>query len=600
MEMNTLQNRTSLKRRILRDFVVVAITILLINYISTYVFKRIDLTAEKRYTLTSTTKDILKNLKDVVYVKVYLDGDLPYGFKRLEKEIRETLDEFRTYAGDNVQYEFINPQENSDKKSEKELYQQLYQKGLTPTNVQEKDDEGKVSEKIIFPGALITYGGKEIAVDFLRNNVNKTPEENLNASMEEIEFSLINGIRKLKSDFGERIAFIVGHGELNADNVADITYALQEYYSVERVRIDSQLSSLAERVRDTVTNEIKVRNKYDLIIIANPDSIFSEFDKYIIDQYIMYGGKVIWCLDVVNSNIDSLAYQNSFIATINDVNLNDQLFKYGARIYPNLIQDMQCAIIPVNTALAGSQPQFSPSPWVYFPLLLPNTQHPIGRNVNLVKGQFVSSVDTVGDDSNISKKVLLTTSENARTINAPARISLNIIKNKLRAEFFTRSYIPVAVLLEGCFTSAYLNRLAPDMYAHKEIAFKEKSFYTQLAVIGDGDIIRNNIRRMGMNKQTIPLGFDRYTGETYGNKDFFMNLVSYMLDGKNFMELHSKTVQLRLMNRQYIEDNRTTLQLVNLLLPVLLIIIFGLMLSWIRKYKFMPKQRKVDKNKLSV
>jgi ABC-2 type transport system permease protein len=586
MEINKTQNRTAHKSRVIREFVIILVTILLLNYISSYFFQRIDLTAEKRYTLTSTTKNILKNLKDIVYVKVYLEGDLPYGFKRLQKEIKETLDEFRTYAGDNIQYEFINPEENSDKKTEKELYQQLYQKGLSPTNIQEKDNDGKSSQRIIFPGALVSLGGKEIAIDFLRNNVNKSPDENLNASTEEIEFSLINGIRKLKSDFGERIAFIEGHGELKEDEVADITHSLQEYYSVERIRLDSQLSSLSERVLDSATHKVNVRNKYDLIIIANPDSAFSEFDKYIIDQFIMYGGKVVWFLDAVNSEMDSLAYTSSVIATVKDVNINDQLFKYGARVYPNLIQDLQCAIIPVNTALSGSQPQFTPSPWVYFPLLLPNSQHPIGRNVNLVKGQFVSSVDPVGDDSKISKEVLLTSSENARTINAPARVSLEIIKNKIRPEFFTKSFIPVGLLMEGRFTSLYLNRLSPDMYAHQEIAFKENSFYTQLAVIGDGDIIRNHVRRMGLNQQPLPLGYDRYTGETYGNKDFIMNLIAYMLDGKNFTELHSKTVQLRLLDRQYLEDNRSFLQFVNLLSPIFLILIFGLSLSWVRKFNY--------------
>ncbi|NSW45580.1 MAG: gliding motility-associated ABC transporter substrate-binding protein GldG [Bacteroidales bacterium] len=584
MEINKNQ-RKSFKRQVYKELIIVFITIILLNYIASFFFTRIDLTAEKRYTLTNTTKKILTNLNDIVYVKVYLDGDLPYGFKRLSNSIKEMLDDFRSYAGDNVQYEFINPAETGDKKTQKELYKQLYQKGLTPTNVQEKDDEGKITEKIIFPGALISYAGHEIAVDFLHNSLNLSPEENLNASIEDVEFTLINAIRKLKNDFGQRIAFIEGHGESDAEEVADFTNALSEYFQVERVRLDSQIYSLTSRTLDS-NNKVSVFNKYDLAIIANPDSMFSEFDKYIIDQFIMYGGKVIWLIDAVDANMDSLAYSSTVMATIKNLNISDQLFKYGARVNPNLVQDVQCAIIPVNTAIAGTQPQFTPSPWVYFPLLLPNTKHPIGKNVNLVKGQFVSSVDPVGDDSTIIKTVLLTTSQSSRALNAPIQINLGIIKKKINPDFFTKSYIPTALLLEGRFKSIYLNRLAPEMYEHKEIAFKEQSVYTQLAVIGDGDIIRNHIRRLGMKTEILPLGFDRYTGETFGNKEFLMNLISYMLDNKNFTELHSKIVQLRLLDRQAIEENKTLIQLINIILPILIILAFGLSLTWYRKHKF--------------
>lgn len=581
--------RNLYKNQIYRDLVILLITILLINYIASFFYIRIDLTEEKRFTLTGATKKILKNLNDIVYVKVYLEGEMPYGFKRLNKSIKETLDEFRSYAGDNIQYEFINPTDNPNKKSQKELFKQLYQKGLKPTTVQEKDDEGKISEKVLFPGALISYGGREVAVDFLRTSMNLSPEENLNASVEDVEFSIINAIRKLKNDFGQRIAFIEGHGESSADEVEDITRSLSEYFEVERVRLDSQIYSLSMRQLDS-NNKVTVVNKYDLAIIANPDSMFSEFDKYIIDQFIMYGGKVIWLIDAVNANMDSLAYSSTTMATIKNLNLNDQLFKYGARVNSNLIQDIQCAIIPVNTAIAGTQPRFSPFPWVYFPLLMPNIKHPIGKNVNLIKGQFVSSVDPVGDDPSIKKTVLLTTSQNSRVINAPLQINLSLIKKKLNPDFFTKSYIPAALLLEGNFNSIYQNRLAPEMYEHQEIAFKERSYYTQLAVIGDGDMIKNHVKRLGFQKEALPLGYDRYTGQTFGNKEFLMNLISYMLDNKNFIELHSKVVQLRLLNRTAIEENKTIIQLINVALPAFLILAFGLLLSWYRKQKFSNKQ----------
>lgn len=586
MEVKQSQNRKVYKRQLYQELIILFSIIILVNYISSQFFFRIDLTSEKRYTLSNTTKDVLKKLKDIVYVKVYLDGDLPYGFLRLKKSIKETLDEFRSYAGDNIQYDFIDPSETKDKKSLKEIQQQLYKMGLTPTNIQEKDKDGKIVQRIVFPGAIISFGGKEVAVDFLKNNINRLPEENLNASIEAVEFTLIQNIRKLKNNFGQKIAFIEGHGELDEYEVADLTNSLSEYFTVERVRIDSQLSSLSYRVIDSTNKSIRIHNKYDLIIIANPTTAFSEFDKYIIDQYIMYGGKVIWIIDAVDANMDSLAYHSSIVGTIKNLNLSDQLFKYGARINPNIIQDVQCAIIPVNTAIAGNQPQFAPAQWIYFPLLLPNSSHPVGKNVNVVKGQFVSSVDPVGEDSLVSKTILLTSSENSRVLNAPLQISLKIIKNKINPEYFTKSYIPTAVLLEGRFRSLYLNRLAPEMYVHKEIAFREESIYTQMAVIGDGDIARNHVRRLGLNRTPLPLGYDRYTGETFGNKEFLMNLVSYMLDNKNFTELHSKVIPLRLLKKQTVEENKTLIQVINIIFPIILLLIVGIGITLYRKRKY--------------
>ncbi len=586
MEIKQAQNRKKYKRQLYKELIILISIIILVNYISSHLFFRIDLTSEKRYTLSNTTKEVLKKLKDIVYVKVYLDGELPYGFLRLKKSIKETLDEFRSYSGDNIQYDFIDPYDTKDKKSLKEIQKQLYKMGLTPTNIQEKDKDGKIVQRIVFPGAIVSYAGKEVAVDFLKNNINRTPEENLNASIEGVEYSLIQGIRKLNNDFGHKIAFIEGHGELDEWEVADLTNSLSEYYTVERVRIDSQLNSLSTRIIDSLNQKITVKNKYDLIIIADPDSAFSEYDKYILDQYIMYGGKVIWIIDVVNVEMDSLAYHSSVIGTIKNLNLSDQLFKYGARVNPNLVQDVQCAIIPVNTAIAGTQPQFTPSPWIYFPLLMPNPAHPICKNINLVKGQFVSSVDPVGEDSLIKKTILLTTSENSRVLLAPVKVSLKIINNKINPEYFTKSYIPTAILLEGRFKSLYLNRLAPEMYIHKEIAFKEESIYTQMAVIGDGDIARNHVRRLGLNRSPLPLGYDRYTGQTFGNKEFLMNLISYMLDSKNFTELHSKVIPLRLLKKQFLEDNKTTIQLINILIPIILLITIGIGITYYRKRKY--------------
>jgi len=576
-------NRKSFKRKTIIELIMVVGIIILLNYVASFYFKRLDLTVEKRFTLAPTTVKLLKNLDDVVYVKVYLAGDLPVGFKRLENGIRETLDEFRVYAKDNIQYEFINPSENPDKKSREDVFRQLYKDGITPTNLQEKDEEGRTSQKVIFPGALVSYRGSEIAVDFLKSNISQTPEQNLNGSVEEIEYSLMTSLRKLRKEFGQSIAFIEGHGELPEDNVADITNSLKEYYSVERVQINGKLNSLSERVQDSTG--YRVRNKYDLIIIAKPDSVFKEQDKYIIDQYLMYGGKILWLIDPVN--VDSFGLKSSTLALIKELNIeNDMLFKYGVRVNPNLVQDVQCAVIPVNTAIAGTQPHFTPSPWIYFPLLQPVAANPIGRNVNLVFGQFVSSVDAVGDDQKVKKTVLLTSSQNSRLMNAPVRIGLELINEKIDPRFFDKSNIPVALLMEGKFRSIYNNRLTPEMYDSHEIAFKDESFSTKMVVIGDGDMIRNNVKKIGFNNEPLPLGYDRYTGETFGNKEFLLNVINYLLDDSGFMNLRTREIKLRLLDRASLETSRTYWQVINTIVPVLIIIFIGLFISFFRKRKY--------------
>ncbi|OFX29886.1 MAG: gliding motility-associated ABC transporter substrate-binding protein GldG [Bacteroidetes bacterium GWA2_32_17] len=562
---------------------IVAIFIFL-NYISSYFFFRIDLTTENRYTLAPATTKLLKNLNDVVYVKVYLDGELPAGFKRLQNGIKEMLDEFRVYGGENIQYEFINPSENTNKKERNDFYRQLFQKGLTPTNLQEKDNDGTQSQKIIFSGALVSYKNIEAPVDFLTASVNQSPEQNLNGSIEEIEYQLISAILKLKKEFSQKIAFIYGHGELESSDVEDISNSLSEYYTVERIKISGKLNSLSERVEDSLG--FRVHNKYDLIIIAKPDSAYTEQDKFIIDQHIMLGGKMLWLLDATNAEIDSLAYTSSILATLKETNLNDQLFHYGVRVNPNLVQDIQCALIPVNTAIAGTQPQFSPESWVYFPLLQPLFSHPIGRNVNLVKAQFASSIDFVGEAQNINKTVLLATSQYSREVNAPVRIGLELIREKPEPENFGKSNLPVAVLLEGKFSSVFKNRITPEISDSPQISFKSEGISTKMVVISDGDLIRNNVQKLGFKSKAQPLGLDRYTGETFGNKDFLLNVINYMLDNTGFMSLRSREIKLRLLDKSKIENSKTIWQIVNTLIPIIIIIVLGTIITIFRKRKY--------------
>ena len=563
--------RKEIKKQNIIQLLLLIITIVLVNYISSYWFFRIDLTQEKRHTISEHTKDYLKSLDDVVYFQIFLDGDLPYGFKKLQKSLKETLEEFRVYGKDNIQYEFFNPSESEDQKTRNEIYKQLYKKGIEPTNLQIKEKDGSKSQKIIFPGMLITFKGKETALTILQNNPLHPPETNLNNSIQNIEFELINASRKLSNHIKPKISFIKGHSELDENETADIKQTLSGFYNVSTTKIAGKLNSLVN---------------FDLIIIAQPDSAFSEKDKFIIDQFIMNGGKVLWALDFVKSNMDSLAYTSSTISLNNKLNLDDILFKYGVRINYNLIQDIQCAVIPVNTAIAGAAAKFSPIPWLYFPLITPQNNHPITKNINLIKTEFVSAIDTVGNNNLIEKTILLKSSKYSKTVRTPIRISLELINQQPDPAQFFQSNLPIAVLLEGIFDSNYKNRLTYEIAKSDEIKFQEKSRSTKMIVIADGDIIRNQIQQSGNNIYPLPLGYDRYTKQTYGNKEFVMNSINYLLDDSGFMNIRNRELKLRLLDKQKINNRKIIWQIINIGLPLFFILLFGIFWNLNRKKKF--------------
>ncbi len=566
------QNKRNIKKYHITEFIIILIILILTNYVASFVFGRFDLTADKRYTISNTTKDYLKKLDDIVYFKVYLNDDnLPYDFQRLRNSIKEMLDEFRVYGKDNIQYDFINPTESNNKKTINKIYKQLYDKGLTPANISEKNKDGSTSQQILFPGALVSYKNKEIAIDFFKDNAELSSVQNLNNSIQDLEYTLTNAIHKLQTIEKPKIAFIYGHKELDAPYVADLTKSLQEFYDVDRVKINKQLHAL---------------DNYNLIIIAKPDSFVDKYDKFIIDQFIMKGGKSFWLYDPVNANLDSLAYLPYTLAQIRKTNIDDLLFNYGVRVDPNLIQDMQCAVIPVNTAIAGMPPKFEPAPWIFYPLINPDGTHPINKNLNIIKTQFVSTIDTVGEDKNIKKTFLLRTSKFSRVINAPARISLDILNKEPNPRIFTKHNLPIAVLLEGKFQSLFKNRLTPEIENNKDIAFKKDSKPTKMIVVSDGDIIKNNLRRRGKNYIPYPLGYDRYTRQMFGNKEFALNCINYLLDDSGIMNVRKHNFKLRLLDRVKSNNERLFWQLINIILPLLFIIIIGIIINIIRKRKY--------------
>ncbi len=565
-------------RDIIQLVTVVGILIAL-NILSGFFFTRFDLTSEKRYTLSETSKDLLKNLDDVVYLKVYLEGELPAGFRRLRDGTREMLDEFRAFSNNNIEYEFINPSNQPDEKSRTELYRQLSKQGLMPTNIQIKSEDG-VEQKLIFPGAIMTYRGEETALQLLKSQMGAAPEQMLNSSTEDLEYEITNAIRKLTSVRAESIGFVEGHGELSSRQVADMAKSLSEYYRLERVSINGNLNSLVSRAQGD--SGIVIFPKYKAIIIAKPDIAFSEEDKFMIDQYIMYGGRVLWLVDPVFCDMDSLRYASSTMAIPQSTNLEDMLFKYGVRVNTDLLQDARCAAIPGPSGYVGDQLQWALQPWVFFPIVIPKSEHPIVRNLNGIKLEFTSSLDTVGK-KNIKKTVLLSTSDKTRALRTPTQVSLDVMIEEPKPEQFNKQHLAVAVLLEGKFESVFKNRLTTMIKESRDIQFREGGKYTKMIVVSDGDIMRNHINPDGTY---LPCGFDQYTNQQFGNKTFLLNAINYLCDDMSLTTIRSRALEIRLLDRKKAESERSKWQIINVAIPIGLIILFGLINAYLRKKRY--------------
>lgn len=546
-------------------------TIAMVVFLSNIFYLRFDLTSEKRYTLQDITKRTLKDLNDAIYIKVYLDGDLPIGLNRMKKALTETLDEFRVIAGKNIQYEFINPSESANTKERQKVYNQLYEKGLQPTNIQQNDKEGGSSQKLVFPGLFMSYAGREVPVNLLKNIPGLSADENINLSIQNFEFALVDGLMKLTTETRPKIAFIQGHGEFDEFQTGDIEKALSEYYDIDRVAIRGNIDAL---------------KPFQTVIIAGTNQPMPEVDKIAIDQFVMNGGRVLWFIDPVQVSIDSLSKGASTLAFVNQHNLDDMLFRYGARLNPMLIQDLQCAVIPVNMALAGQEPKFVPAPWVYYPLLAAPTNHPVTRNLNLIHSQFASPVDTVGGSSAIKKQYLLYTSMNGKVLQVPLFVSLSQVNQRINEREFRISNIPVAVELSGEFQSVFRNRPLSGYNNSQPFEFKDKSAFTRMIVVADADIIRNDVQRRPNGAYVIPLGYDRFTNQTFGNKELVMNMVRYLNDDEGLMNLRSRDFKLRLLDRKAILQSRLKWQLINMLIPSAILVIGGFVWLYVRRRKY--------------
>ncbi len=559
-------------RRLFMAFLI----ILIINFIGSTIYSRWDLTAEKRYTLTDASKNILDKIDNKLYFKVYLDGDFPAGFKRLRNESREMLNQFRAY-NKNINFRFINPSAETDNEKRNRLYEYLAASGLNQTDLQVRTTEG-LRQQLIFPGALVSYKDKELPVDFLNSQLGVPPEAVLNNSIQSLEFNIANVINKLSRTTNLNIGFLTGHGELAPQYVADIVQTLAQDYVIEGVEINGDPNSLLEFV-----SADSIQNKYSALIIAKPETVFSTQDKFVIDQYIMRGGRILWLIDPVLASMDSLKRVKSTMAITKYLNLDDQLFTYGVRLNNNLIMDLNALPIPLRTGQIGNQAQIEFFPWYFYPIISPTGNHPLIKNLNALKTAFVSSIDTIYTPG-IKKTILLSSSNNSKVINTPAIVSLDILQSEPDVRFFNQPDQPIAVLLEGKFESIFKNRLSPFSKYTAASVIIEKSEPTQMIVVTDGDLIKNQLHNT--RHDPLPLGYDQYTQQTFGNKDFILNAINYLTDGRELISIRNREIKLRLLDKAEITGNRLFWQLLNVILPILLVLVFGMIQSLIRKKKY--------------
>jgi len=543
-----------------------------LNIIGNFFYTSLDLTEEKRYTLTAPTKKLLKELDDVVYVQVLLEGEFPAGFKRLQKASKEILDDFRSVSG-YIEYEFEDPIPKTLPVEEKNArIKQLRNDGLRAKNLVIRDGNEQKNMRF-YPYAVLNYKGRSIPVDLVGEDIpGMSAQEALNNAIGLLEYKLANAIQKLQVARKPVIAFTSSHGELPFPNTQDIRKELSAFYDVGNLILDSL---------------IQINPEISVLIVAKPRQPFSEKDKFKLDQYVMNGGKVIWLIDALDVHLDSLKGSGQYTPyplTDNLFNLEDLLFKYGARINNSLVLDLQNTRIPQIIDERGTPQLF---PWYYHLVALPNQEHPITKSLGPVNLLFANTIDSIRTKTAVSKTFLISSSERSRVQYFPMRLNLEILKIKPDAARFNQSFLPTALLLEGEFPSLYENRPKGDfleVYNQLGYEFKPQSIPTKMLVVADGDIISNYADPQ--NNRYAPLGFNRYEKYTFANKDFLINALEYLIDDNGVIAARSKEVKLRLLNETKAETEAGKWQMVNILLPLVFLIIFGLGFNFWRKRKY--------------
>ena len=554
------------RKRDLNILIIALAGIVILNVLSSFFFTRIDFTAEKRYTLSEITKTILADLDDEVQVTVYLEGEFPAGFKRLRNSTADLLRDFKTYSNAHLKFDFVNPL-SGDQKSQEEAYQLLIEKGIEPTNLSVKTEDG-MSQKIIFPAALITYKGRQIPVKLLQSRSGISPEEVLNNSIQNLEYAFASAIKKISKNESGRIGFTEGHGELSDQQLSDAMKSLGDSYEVGRV----DLNTIAFAGLD----QLKV------LIIAKPEKPFTEAEKYKIDYFLMKGGRIIWSIDQVSADLDSLRGATEQLAFAKKLNLDDMLFKYGVRLNYTLLADMNSAQIPVNVGEVGGQSQIQLLPWLFYPVFVPVSTHPLVKNLDGIRSEFPGTIDLISVKG-IKSEVILSSSPFNRQMEVPVLLSLQMVEQEPDPKQFQSDPKPFGVLLEGIFPSNFKNRPIP-VGISEPLAIPALAKPGKMIVLADGDIFKNQIN--STDGSSYPLGFDRFTREQYANKNFLLNAADYLYDDSGIISLRNKEIKLRLLDRAKIRQEKIFWQSLNIGLPIILLIACGIFQHYyrIRKY----------------
>nr|WP_236778443.1 gliding motility-associated ABC transporter substrate-binding protein GldG [Pseudalgibacter alginicilyticus] len=548
----------------LKHIALLIIILIAINVISNSIYKRFDLTADKRYTLSKASANIIKDVDSPIIIDVFLSGDdFPSEFRKLQNETKQLLEEFSS-KNDNILFQFINPIE--DEAHRDQNIQQLSNRGLQPMRLSVQEN-GKSSEEVIFPWALASYNDTTVIIPLVKNKIGATQQELVTNSVQHLEYAFADGFSKLTKPKRKKIAILKGNNQLDDKYIFDFVKKLGEYYFIAPFTLDS--------VATNPQKTLKELNTFDLIISAKPTEIFTEEEKLVLDQFTMQGGKSLWLVDAVTMEKDSLYQTGKSLAFPRDLNLTDFFFKYGIRINPVITSSLYSA--PITLAIGeGSESQFQHLQWPYSPLAPAAKQHPITNNMNLVKFDFSNQIDTL--KNNIKKTILLESASLSNLEGVPKEISLDIVTKQPNPAFFNKGKQALAVLLEGNFTSVYNNKIKPFKLT-EEI---NTSKLTEIVVIADGDIIKNDILRNTPQE----LGFDRWTGKTYGNKEFLLNTVNYLLDDDGLINIRTKEIAVAFLNQEKIASQKTTWQLVNILLPLALLTLLGYIFNYLRKKRY--------------
>jgi len=554
----------SRKRRDLLGFLAVVGALLLVNFLGQQFFFRLDLTEEKRYTMSAATRQLLTNLKQPITVTVYLDGDFPPAFRRLQQSVRETLNEMQVYGGSNLKYVFIDPSAAATEKARNEYYQSLFKKGLAPTNLG-VNENGKRVEKIIFPWATVSAGGKEQQVLLLRGNQAAPSDVRLNQSIEGLEYELASAIRKLSPGKRKLIGVVEGHGELSNAEAGDLIGSLGQFYDVYRVDLS--------KVRDL--------RALNAVIVAKPATAYSEAEKFKLDQFITQGGNALFFVDAMRVNLDSAA-RSGMLSFPQPVGLDDLLFKYGVRVNADLVLDLNSGVIPLVTGVEGNKPKVEPMPWQFYPLINNFSTHPITRNLDAVYTKFVSTIDTV-KATGIHKTPLFFTSRYSRVLPSPVPVNLNDARLPPDQKLYKDKFKPVGYLLEGQFRSLYANRAQPGTTQFQP-ATSPQAKPAKVLVVSDGDFVRSELDPK--TGRPFRLGFDRLANTEFANRELVLNAVDYMLDETGLISVRGKQITLRPLDKLKIIEQRRSWQLINLIAPLVLLGLFGAVRAWRRKQRY--------------